>query len=537
MEIHDESGIDHFFGRDHELQQLEDAVFDKHHVLVLLTAKPGMGKSSLLRALETRLQRNRAVFMVWRFELDPSQTPEDLAGEMFHHLVKNRFLLWSPEDKRRLSKIAESIPVVGKLFKALESNSEKSQRAKLLELLEAISKNAENKIVLLVDPFDYLYENDFEVFFRTLAHKLIPKIKILIAQRPSDILATSGKLRSIGKVREMDIEPLLKRDVDEMASSLLCTNHNISEKSELLYDSFSGWPLATRLAIRAMADGKDISEISQLRELFAHLFSSVEVDSQKILLATSIVPFGILEDDLAYVCQLSSMELLKSFKDRSIRDALSFTKNEGNTTVRPFHALFRDYLFSEVQLSRSILDECSARLRERLVSTSFDEYSALAYKDVFKRDYVAFTIAGRVRLYRTAFTQPSETESLRRLFLDRIESNEQGARSYSLLSLLLFAEKSVLSVPPEELSDFVSTMLSVAKDDSFIHPEFGVLVLGSILHVSGGAKPTWIEQISELSHCSNNRLVRWVARNVHDALKFGQNPMQKVPMEDLASFK
>jgi len=177
----------------------------------------------LLNMSAKSLNLMKTILFAHHFDLDRYQSPEDLALSINEELIRGRLMSYLPKDNVLLSKLAENIPIVGKAVAEMITNSKKNERKKLADLLNMYIKTKRKKIVLVMDPFEAMERSDYEAFFAGLVHDLSSEVKIIVPQRPSDLLAASPSFLAIRGVttNALPLEPLPREKSIEMARSLL----------------------------------------------------------------------------------------------------------------------------------------------------------------------------------------------------------------------------------------------------------------------------------------------------------------------------
>jgi hypothetical protein len=127
---------------------------------------------------------------------------------------------------------------------------------------------------------------------------------------------------------------------------------------------------------------------------------------------------------------------------------------------------------------------------------------------------------------------------LAQILLSRIDSLRYGGRSYSLYSLLVLAQNDALVIQARDGERFLKVLHRILIEDSFLHPEYAVLLIGSILtSLKTDIHPEAIRicrsRISQLAQQTYNRLLAEVSSRVHYFLEQGVNPLTVFELDHL----
>lgn len=530
-----------FIGRASELEELYEFIGSPDAVLLVLIGKPGMGKSDLVREFNARLQEDHAVLLAHLFEANRDQPPEDLASEMSHALSKGQFLLWGPDDRRKLKSFAAAIPMIGPALNALIEDRSKSNRSKLIDILNILSQKSLERIVLIIDPFDYIEKSEYEDFFTTLARSLPPKVKIIVPQRPADVLAQSSRFLALPTVRtnKRELGPLPKGDSYQMVSSLLTDTTN-PDVLTALWEQSNGWPLALYMGANAIARGENISSSvsSDIESLCAHLLNSCPSQVRQLVYAAALPSLDFYLDDLQVVSGLSSEEFAQAMENPAANQVLVKQNRSGNISVRLFHVLFRDYVRDYMRQYGISHELYLKRLHLKLLADAEILYSGMDAKNITDRDAMALSFAGKLRLYNTLLRANEYTYRLAQILLGRIDSLRYGGRSYSLYSLLVLAQSNALVVRPTDVDRCLKVLNTVLVEEYFLHPEYAVLLIGSILTtlntvIHPEAVGICRKRIAVLAQQTTNRLLAEVSSSAHYALEQGLNPLFAFELDNL----
>jgi hypothetical protein len=395
-----------FIGRADELEELYEFIRSSDAVLFVLVGKPGMGKSALVRELHACLQEDRDVLLCHLFDANRDWPPEELASDMAHALSKGQFLLWGPDDRRKLKTLASAVPLVGPFIDALIEDKGKSNRSKLIDILNTLAQKSLQRIVLIIDPFDYIEKSEYEDFFTALARSLPPRVKVIVPQRPADVLAKSSRFLALPAVRtnRKELASLPKEDSYQMATSLLTTTVKSPDTvARTLWEQSNGWPLVLYIGANAIARGESLSSpiLGDIEKLCAHLLDNCPIQVRQLLYAAALPSLDFFMDDLRVVSGLTPEEFAQALEDPAARQVLVQQNRFNAISIRLFHVIFRDYVRAYMDRLGIPRKPYLERLHLKLLEDAELLYGEMDDRDVTERDAMALMFAGKLRLYDT----------------------------------------------------------------------------------------------------------------------------------------
>ena len=201
-----------FVGRKPELDRWKQVLADPRGQAVLVVGHPGMGKTLLTNAM-ARLARAHPDFVCGSVRYET--TPNDSAASLMEAMIEDAYeaatakesLLskGAKEQWQALYKVLGVIPVVGKqleagaeLINSLRRNPRQNTRDQFIDRLQLISdRMPENgRAVFVIDPEKYM-QADSDQDWAIVVRRLPPKIKLLFAQRPEDVLVSGEQFRGL----------------------------------------------------------------------------------------------------------------------------------------------------------------------------------------------------------------------------------------------------------------------------------------------------------------------------------------------------
>lgn len=343
--------------------------------VALLVGHPGSGKSALLERFEQiALDHGPHSWFVQRFELNSSESPsqflERILGET-HRLLRGRFLRTGPADQRLLQGLLKAIPKVGNLLSELVSKDHRPGWLRFVEYCEAVShslKGRDERLVLLIDPHREMSREQPEDWL-SVAKKLPPCLRIVIAQRPADPIVAHSESRLVftriagdgllGDLGEAAVRMWYKEEIG--AGRLLDPARSWSDEvrrkiTAVAYAKFGGFAYAQDSVIRVLASEWPsaplvrVSKIpADLESLLQSQFESlVSLGKDRLRAALVLQTFSVPtpKEVWARAAQLELEEMTAALSDARYR---AFFTEQRDGRYAPFHALFGQRLEEELK--------------------------------------------------------------------------------------------------------------------------------------------------------------------------------------------
>jgi hypothetical protein len=127
-----------------------------------------------------------------------------------------------------------------------------------------------------------------------------------------------------------------------------------------------------------------------------------------------------------------------------------------------------------------VVEEYASRLNHKLVKDAITVYGRMEKQTVTERDAAALHYSRKLRTYEKLLREGDQSRKIA-ILLKRIDSLAPGGRSFSLYSLLVLARANALTVSQEEGEQFLKVFYTVLLEDSFLHPEYALLLLGVLI--------------------------------------------------------
>lgn len=529
-----------FVGREAEIEELNAFARAPTSVMRLVVGKPGIGKTTLLKRLEETLANDPGVCFVLRTSIHEAEAVESFAERVNVQIDQRlRSMKQGSSDRRILSENALDTAL------GILQHRSRSSRDRLGEVLAALPRAGAGRVALLIDPDDDLADRSYEAFFLALVKSLPDGVKMVVAQRPADVLARSHKLLALPALvttgRSVLGELDKKRSLALLRLLLPKGKRVAKELLEAALRAYGGWPIALVAWARLDPDQRGVSpgELPSLDHLFQGMIERAGPDLRQILYAAALPPAEVDIADLARMAGGTAEETLRIVEGPGRN---CFEPSLSGSGLLKLHALFRDHLRKHMQRARIEPSSIVTRLLQKLAEDCQAMYGDMDERDVLERDYVALGFAVKLSRYRPLLRRSEDLRRVAQVLLERVSAVRLGGRSYSLYSLLLLAQAGALDVEASAIEPALKSLVYVLLEDSFIHPEYGVLLLGSILarhhqrihpevvHVCLSK----LQRVAERSRrFEDEAWLAGVAENVIVALKHGEDPLAGSDLDSL----
>ncbi len=386
----------------------------------LVIGSAGMGKSALLEKFAD-LCRNRAP-ETWHVQLARLNSNESASSFLerllveAHSLLKGSYLRVGPYDERIKTGLLKAVPKLGDLLALLVKDDKRPGWQRFVGYLSAISDaldGSNGRFILLIDP-DRAMQEGQTADWHSIAKRLPPRTRVVIAQRPDDVIAadpesklifekipSSGSLSELGEKR---IDQLYEYEFDLGRLRQPAAGWASDVRSKLpiaAYRRYGGYPFAHDAAIRLLLTQSvhdPVTAIAEwprdVAELLDMLFKSLSGQGEERHRAALALQVFAMPTPLSIWAKAANLEeaaLARCLDDS--RYAHFFTQEQTNVYA-PFHQLFAERLERElmrlretrVQLADAAWKAIEPELDPQKLATSIpDEFALLASTRVAAR--------------------------------------------------------------------------------------------------------------------------------------------------------
>jgi hypothetical protein len=307
-----------FAGRDDEQQRFREWVEREpplDRAAALLVGPAGSGKSALLRRFAEICRGHEPAWFVFAAEINGSEATaaffERLLADI-HGLFAGRYLSEGPHDARLRTVLVKAIPTIGDLLSTLVKEDRRPAWQRLESYLGAVSRALSHaeRFVLLVDPDRALQAPQAEDWL-TLANRVPPRVRIVLAQRPDDGVAAhleaATRFGWFGDtLGDLDAATVKAWWDGEMTERLVVAARSWSPEvrgkvGASAYETYRGYAFAHEALIRYLATTRPQDPLRVLarwprdvENLFTTLYAALtRQGAERIRIALTLQIFGI----------------------------------------------------------------------------------------------------------------------------------------------------------------------------------------------------------------------------------------------------
>jgi tetratricopeptide (TPR) repeat protein len=344
----------------------------------LVVGPAGMGKTALLIRFE-RICRERPEprWFMQRLLLNANEAPaaffERLLGDA-HRLFLTKPLKSGPHDRRLLREMLKSIPAAGRMLAALVNDVKRPEWERFIdytETLSAVLAERGERYVLLIDPDRAMDQGQADEWL-SVAQRLPPGVRVLIAQRPDDVIAAHPEsARLLGRIPiDRDLAELDETAVGEWYEDEFIGGRLVEyvkswsadvrlRLPRVAFERYGGYPVAheavVRLLVTASVDDP-LTEIEswprELRELLDMLFDRLTACGEEDLRAALVLQVFCLATPLeswAKAAGMTAEGLIAALRAPRFRHFFAEVDTPYGPGHVPFHPLFAERLENELE--------------------------------------------------------------------------------------------------------------------------------------------------------------------------------------------
>ena len=348
-----------FVGRRQELHRFEDLLRDPRGQTVAVIGSLGIGKSALLyKMAEFALSQSGLLCGSVSYEITPVESPNALMEEMMHHAfdaMADREGVLTGRDKNKIqwkAFFASLFPDEKKksdLISALRYDPQHDIYGQFLERLDYLSRNMpENgRGLIFFDAGRDLGKGSEEGWVQML-HHLPPKIKVILAQRPNDLLPVGLERTSPSELKHLVKIPLDVLDEKAVWDLLEVYGRHLQISPRDLHAvlaRYKGHPYALSAALDLIRDGEqpgnlptdpapeNVADVQWRRVGEEHGYDAV-----RLFESFSVLDIPV---PLEIACEVSALSptLIKSLLDRPF--LLGLLRKEGER-AQIYHDILSD---------------------------------------------------------------------------------------------------------------------------------------------------------------------------------------------------
>lgn len=341
----------------------------------LVIGSAGIGKSTLLRKFQEICQAHNpaepwyAQLVAMNVNESPSALLERILIEAYS-ILKGTFVRIGPSDDQIKAGLLKVVPKVGELLTLLIGDKKRPGWERFVVYLEAISKALEKvngRFVVMIDPERTMQASHCDEWF-SVARRIPESIRLIIAQRPDDVIASDHEFSSSfisiphdKYLRELDkkaVSTLYELEFQFGRLKIRSTDWatEIRERlAERAFQRYGGYPFAHDAIVRLLITkeiGDPVAEIeswpTEVENLLNMLFASLckQGDERRdCALALQVFSFPTPLVIWSRTAGVSDASLSSALYDARFRH---FFEEVAPDFYVPFHALFAERLDNEL---------------------------------------------------------------------------------------------------------------------------------------------------------------------------------------------
>ncbi len=387
-----------FVGRTEELDELirwieHEPASQNSGRTGILVGPAGMGKSVIIEALERRCIERMGinedegkwyVHLYTPLNLGKVDTLFERLLQDTHKVVKELPTRTGPNYRELLSALLKLIPKVGNLIDKLIGQQTRKPWERYLEYLQAASavlKKRNARFVLLIDPKYEMKEGSADEWL-AIASDVPACVRVLIAQRPSDVMAVDP--RSIQQFcvfpqqdrHDRQIEKLPEKDVEDWLNAEMLSGGRLTKLAEKwstdtkrdfaqrVNARYDGHPFSINVVVELLRTEKTTDPLPlierwppEVEGLLEELFKSLAPNTKRIRAGLMLQVFGVPTPREAWreAVGLSGEGMSAMLSDPKFNHFFpSIKRGEVDTDAKseryaPFHALWAERLEKELE--------------------------------------------------------------------------------------------------------------------------------------------------------------------------------------------
>ena len=415
-----------FVGREAELGTIRDWIasdLTTSRRAGILTGQPGSGKSALLEQLERECLARPSSEARWFVQLIPL-TGEQSPGKSLEDalsLMLSRFrgvVSSGPRDRAQFKAWLEVLPSVGRLLATLVRDDPRPAWQRFIAFADSFNsaleaKDRAGRLVFLIDPQHEL-KSDSPGDWIPLAERLPAGVRLIIAQRPDDVLCTDGDAqRAFASLLEDRLGDLPFEAIEEWYDAEFAAGHIQGGAADVrrvvvraAFARYGGYPLAHRALINVLAFEKPPpqeldrtiekmpNEVQGLLDLLYTKLRDIGDLPHRLALLQRIFVLPTPRDIWEKAAGIDSAGFASLLENPPFRTLFQEVQTVFGTAFAPFHALFAHRL--EVALHADYPRMGSlARQAWNAIAPALEEEEMSSRSNPFYELAVAVVVAAR----------------------------------------------------------------------------------------------------------------------------------------------
>lgn len=391
---------DIFVGRRSELAAFSRLLEKEEGRTILVEGQQGMGKSMLLKQMAAVADHHATIRCGHVFfETSPTDTIDSILGWIMDSAndaaasIKGRDRLTSASKEQwkaffgalgLIPLLGRPVEKLGDLLLSFERDPTGNTRSQFLDVISKLSKRLKqnSRAIFFIDPQKGL-QQESEHAWSLISRELPPRVILVFAQRPEDILADSAtfrKMQNVSCIPDGSLGVLSPSEIDELVA-LRCSKSQLdSSVVSARIRSYSGHPYALDAALRLVASGVSLDDLpADPSGIASYQWREIgRVGAKAIVLfeAYAVYSTPLPDEAIEKICEITPAEHKNILVHKYLGPLI---KGDGNGR-RIYHSILSDFIKGQIGRMRQeyFQNKLAALLRsdrtsERLYQTIFHE--------------------------------------------------------------------------------------------------------------------------------------------------------------------
>jgi len=351
-----------FVGRKEEIKKFGKFIHSEARRVLLVIGKQGIGKTRLLEQLELECYGYKDLeCLVYSYQIKGTDPPEQYLYQIMDEIWMRKSVFSRIIDKKGeiIKKSVILIPGLGKILKNVTESIFRDPRRPvtdrfkifLQEITEGFKKKNQ-RFVFFIDPLDELTRVVHRDAWRAITQNLPYQVKIIIAQRDKDVLASCIELADNEDVECWTIDCLSDKETKDLVKDELAYTKPTKEFIDEFANRYKGYPLFIDGAVKLLRKIKDFTP-EALKKLPAPrltklLYDKLDDDERNLINHLSVLEIPVDMRFLRYFTGIKGWTIDGLLKRTNVRDVVKVEEN-GKRTYQIYHQTFKDFVLREMK--------------------------------------------------------------------------------------------------------------------------------------------------------------------------------------------
>jgi len=352
-----------FVGREKELTDFETLIRSVDGQVLIVVGDKGIGKSYLLERLQYEAMNEYECFTIFH-KFYASTEPKDHVKVLLNDIYDRTGILF--KHGNFIQNAVKIIPWVGQSLSEALGAPTGSDTYKFTLFLRRVSDHIEGedqRLLVLVDPRDEMEKKEHLETFREIIDtvKETPRIKVVIAQRPHDVIITCKEIMDQDHVHRFDIDKFREEEIKECVECRLPGIDKSDEIAQGIYQRTRGVPLECNRILSAIEFNPDYRSAEGLRRLPEStegmddlIIMSLTPPERSALLYMSILKISADLEFLSHYFDFEFPEMERILDEGRIAPLLRVERAETTPRYYIYHDEFQKFLLEKLRQDETL---------------------------------------------------------------------------------------------------------------------------------------------------------------------------------------